>query len=79
MLFVFVNSPLFSINISCVQSSILKDDCMLIFQTGKQKIGQKYIAKHVLDSIKHQQFKRKSKDKEAYPSSTDGLPKDDLL
>lgn len=53
MLFVFVNSPLFSINISCVQSSILKDDCMLIFWTGKQKIGQKYIMKHVLDSIKH--------------------------
>lgn len=53
MLFVFVNSPLFSINISCVQSSILKDDCMLIFWTGKRKIGQKYIMKHVLDSIKH--------------------------
>lgn len=53
MLFVFVNSPVFSLNVSCVQSSILKDDSMLIFQTGKQKIGQIYITKHMLDSVKH--------------------------
>lgn len=58
MLFVFVNSPVFSLNISCVQSSILKDDSMLIFQTGKQKIGQIYITKHMLDSVKHYQFKK---------------------
>lgn len=53
MLFVFVNSPLFSLTISCVQSSILKDDCVLIFQTDKQKIGQIYINKYMLDSVKH--------------------------
>jgi len=58
MLLVFVNSPVLSLNISRVQSSILKDDSMLIFQIDKEKIGKIDITKHILDSVKHQQFKK---------------------